>query len=216
MPPWGAATYTVRLNPAPGGNVTVSVANGDTSAVTVALTFSTTTWNTAQTVTASVTVNVQDNDAGLEVSPQAVTVGVPSRNVLEAVPGASTFTTGNWNTVRAVTVRADMGAEDADGVDASATVTHTVTSADTRYGYGTRTTEDVAVTIEDNDTSGVAINPTSFTVQEDPTAGGGTNRHVMTYTVVLDTALLAGTNIGVGATSGDLGALTVATANAPF
>ena len=46
--------YTVALNTAPSGPVTVSGANGDTSAVTVAstaLTYSATTWNTAQTMT---------------------------------------------------------------------------------------------------------------------------------------------------------------------
>ena len=59
-----SGTYTVRLNALPGGTVTVSVASGDTSAVTVApeeLTFTTTTWNTAQPVTATASDDA-DND----------------------------------------------------------------------------------------------------------------------------------------------------------
>ena len=82
MPPWGAATYTVRLNPVPGGNVTVSVANGDTSAVTVALTFSTTTWNTAQTVT----------------------VAAPTNTDVTGAPSSLTFVVGAWNSAQTVMV----------------------------------------------------------------------------------------------------------------
>lgn len=44
------------------------------------------------------TVNVTDYNGDLSVTPRAVTVGGPSGNVLAAVPGALTFTAGNWNT----------------------------------------------------------------------------------------------------------------------
>ena len=49
----GTATYTVKLNSKPSANVTVTPASSDTSKATVsgALTFTTTNWNTAQTVT---------------------------------------------------------------------------------------------------------------------------------------------------------------------
>ena len=49
----GTATYTVKLNSKPSANVTVTPASSDTSKATVsgALTFTTTNWSTAQTVT---------------------------------------------------------------------------------------------------------------------------------------------------------------------
>ena len=80
-----AAAYPVRLTAEPGGGVTVSVTvTGDTDAVGVApanLTFAAATWNTAQTVTA--TVSVRDDDGGLDV-------GTVSGNTTEA-GGTATF-----------------------------------------------------------------------------------------------------------------------------
>ena len=115
MPPWGAATYTVRLNPVPGGNVTVSVANGDTSAVTVALTFSTTTWNTAQTVTVAGwddTDEVNDTVSLAHVATSAdtgyagVTIAVvaPTNTDVTGAPSSLTFVVGAWNSAQTVMV----------------------------------------------------------------------------------------------------------------
>ena len=55
------ATYRVKLNTLPSGNVTITPRSDDTGAATVsaALTFSTTTWDTAQTVTVT---GVEDDD----------------------------------------------------------------------------------------------------------------------------------------------------------
>ena len=56
------ATYTVKLNTAPTGDVTVAIASDDTGAATVSpasLTFMPTDWNTPQTVTVT---GVEDND----------------------------------------------------------------------------------------------------------------------------------------------------------
>ena len=57
----GTSTYTVVLDTQPTGNVTITPESGDTMAATVsgALTFTTTDWNTAQTVTVT---GVNDND----------------------------------------------------------------------------------------------------------------------------------------------------------
>ena len=57
------ATYTVKLGSCPSSNVTVAVASSDTDEATVnksSLTFTTSNWNTAQTVTVS---GVHDDDA---------------------------------------------------------------------------------------------------------------------------------------------------------
>ena len=64
-------TYTVKLAAAPNGNVTVTVASGDTGAVTSSpakLTYTTNNWNTAQTVTLT---PVADDD-GID---ESVTIG---------------------------------------------------------------------------------------------------------------------------------------------
>ena len=62
----GSGTYTLALKTPPAGNVTITPASGDSGAVTVApasLTFTTTNWNTARTV--SVT-GVKDDDGNAE------------------------------------------------------------------------------------------------------------------------------------------------------
>ena len=64
----------------------------------------------------------------------------------------------NWDVAQTVTVTA---AEDDDGVtDAGVTLTHTV-SGD---GYGSTTVPDVEVSITENDTAGVTIEPTTLSV----------------------------------------------------
>ena len=63
----GTATYTVKLNTAPTGNVTVAITSSDTGAATVdpaMLTFTPTDWNTAQTVRVTgVLDSDQDNES---------------------------------------------------------------------------------------------------------------------------------------------------------
>ncbi len=193
------------------------------------------------------TVRVTDGNAGLSVRPRAVTVteggtGVPYTLALStaptgpvtvavavagtpalvaAVPAALTFTTGNWNTARAVTVTPTSAADDIDGVDpAAVTVSHTAASSDASYTITTaRTTEQVTVTIEDDETPGVRVSPLRLTVQEDPTAGGGTNRHVGTYTLELTSGISgddATEAVGIRVTSSNRDAVQVQTGWDPF
>ena len=83
-----------------------------------------------------------------------------------------TFTVDNWDVAQTVTVTA---AEDDDGVtDAGVTLTHTV-SGD---GYGSTTVPDVEVSITENDTPGVTLEPTTLSV-----VAGRSNE----YTVALAT-----------------------------
>ena len=151
----------------------------------------------ASTTTPSATVTVLDDDArGVTVSPTSlpvdegmtaeytvvlkseptgnvtVTVNDPTDNTdVTAAPASLTFTTSNWSTPKTVTVSA---LQDADGVNETATVTHTVSGAD----YAPETASDVSVTVDDDETPGVTIAPTGITVLP-----GGSNE----YTVVLDT-----------------------------
>ena len=105
--------------------------------------------------TAEVTVEISSPS-----SPDVTTSGFPL-----------TFTPANWNSAQTVTVTAvdDKIDEDAETV----TLEHMASGGD----YGS-VTGSVTVTVNDNDTRGITITPTSLTVNE-----GGTN----TYTIVLDT-----------------------------
>ena len=72
-----------------------------------------------------------------------------------------TFTGSDWETVQAVTVSA---AQDDDASDDTATLSHTVTSADTDYNGIEVSEVDVAVT--DDETAGVSIRPEELTIAE--------------------------------------------------
>ena len=151
----------------------------------------------ASTTTPSATVTILDDDArGVTVSPTSlpvdegmtaeytvvlkseptgdvtVTVNDPTDNTdVTAAPASSTFDENDWDTPKTVTVSA---LQDADGVNETATVTHTVSGAD----YAPETASDVRVTVDDDETPDVTIAPTGITVLP-----GGSNE----YTVVLDT-----------------------------
>ena len=95
---------------------------------------------------------------------------------------ALTFTTDNWNTAQTVTVNA---AEDADATaDADVILTHTASGGD----YGSVAAKTVTVTITENDTAGMTIDPASLTVAE-----GGTKN----YTVGLDSEPAADVTVAI-------------------
>ena len=251
----GSESYTVVLNANPTADVTIAVARatgGDTNLTVSAgasLTFTTTNWDSEQTVTIratedadglngtasfthtatsadtgyagisinSVAATEADNDTiGVTVSKTSV---IPSESASEdytvvldtqptadvtiavapatggdtdlmASPTSLTFTTTNWDSEQTVTIAA---AEDPDGLNGTASFTHTATSADTTYN--TITIADVAATEADNDTSGVTVSKTSVIPSESASED---------YTVVLDTQPTADVTIAVApATGGD-------------
>ncbi len=144
-------------------------------------------------VSESLAVTVDDDDDdGLTLSASELTVAeggsgtytvkldtLPSGSVTVTVSGASgevsasptslTFTTANWNAVQTVTVSA--GGDD-DAADDSATL---VNSAGSEYAS---VSEELSVTVDDDDTEGVTLSVSGLTIAE-----GGTG----TYTVKLDT-----------------------------
>ena len=144
---------------------------------------------------AAVTVTAKDNDRGVTVSPVSltvneggtgtytvklgsqptsgvtVTVNDPTNTDVTADPASLTFSTSNWATAQTVTVSAD---EDADALQDTATVTHTVAGGD----YASFAASSVSVTVQDKDVAGVAVSATSLTIDEDSTD---------TYTVELNT-----------------------------
>ena len=246
-------SYTVTLSTLPAGNVTVTPASGDSGAVTVApasLTFTTSNWNTARTVTVTaladddpddemvtirhgvsgyaavtaapaVTVTVADDDPGARIQPTSLSTDeggtatytvvlntLPAGNVTVtpvsgdtgalAVSTASlTFTTTNWDTAQTVTV---TGVEDADGIDETVTVSHSVS------GYGSVSIGAVVtVSVSDDEAPGVRIQPTSLRADE----GGAA-----VYTMTLNTQPAGA--VTITPVSGDSGALTVSPTSLTF
>ena len=213
-------TYTVALATQPSGSVSVSItghSGTDLSLDETTLTFTTETWNTAQTVTveaghdddgaadaATLThtasggdyvnvtkdlpVTITDNDTPdivLSKTDLAVTEGdaagetytvalttQPSDSVSVSITGHSgtdlslsghtlssdtlTFTVDDWDVGQTVTVKAG---QDDDAVNDAATLTHTASGGD----YVT-VTRDLPVTVTDDDTAGVTIEPTALSV----------------------------------------------------
>ena len=211
----GSNSYTVALATQPSGDVTVTI--GGTSGTDLAvdkssLTFTTSGWSTAQTVTVSagqdadavgdsatlthvaaggdygsvsrdLAVTVTDDDTAalaLSAATLAVTEGgsnsytvalatQPSGDVTVTIGGTSgtdlavdksslTFTTSGWSTAQTVTVSAG---QDADAVGDSATLTHVAAGGD----YGS-VSKDLAVTVTDDDTAGLALSATMLAVTE--------------------------------------------------
>ena len=211
--------YTVVLDTRPSGNVTVTPGSGDSGVAMLtpaSLTFTTTSWNTPQTVTVSsveeddiasedqtitishgvsgygsvssanvVTVTVTDDDIpGVSVEPTSLTVNeggsgvytvvldtLPSGNVTVTpgsgdsgvamlTPASLTFTITSWNTPQTVTV-SSVEEDDIASEDQTITISHGVS------GYGSVSSANVVtVTVTDDDTAGVRVNPTTLTMRE--------------------------------------------------
>ena len=237
-----SATYTVALAEQPTGEVTVTIggtAGTDLNVDESSLTFTTSDWGTAQTVTVSagedddpsddtatlthtasgadygmvtqdLAVTVTDDDtAGLTLSAPTLTVSEgaskgytvalatqPTGEVTVTIGGTSgtdlsvdesslTFTTSDWGTAQTVTVSAG---EDDDADDDTATLTHTASGAD--YGM---VTQDLAVTVTDDETAGLTLSAPTLTVSEGASKG---------YTVALATQPTGEVTVTIGGTSG--------------
>ena len=134
-------------------------------------------------VTASVSVSVNDDDTvNLVVDPGSLTVDEngsgsfdvalatrPSARVSVTVSSGDTdavsvpsqvlvFTTGNWSTARSVSVG---GVDDDDALDESVVVTLSASGG----GYG-GVTASVSVSVDDDDTVNLVVDPGSLTVDE--------------------------------------------------
>ena len=200
-----ATVYTLAVTPDGGANVVVTVAaNAATdgtntgpasaeaaTAVWTALVFDPAAVTVVEEASATYTVALSSQPDG----NVTVTVGGASGEVTfdtdSTTPGtqttALTFSTTNWSTPRTVTV---LAAADGDTANDSATLTHTASGG----GYGS-VTGDVAVTVTDNDTPGLVLDPTSLTVAE-----GGSGA----YTVALATEPTGNVTVTVAGASGDV------------
>ena len=102
-----------------------------------------------------------------------------------------TFTSSNWSRTQNIRVTA---AQDDDAINATTTISHVASGA---TEYSGETGEDVVVSIDDDETTGVTITPTSLSLTED----SATDRE-KTYTVKLDSEPSAPVTITTS-TSGD-------------
>ena len=120
------------------------------------------------------------------VGDVTVTLGGLGGTDLSVGSSSLTFKPEIWNTAQTVTVSA---AQDADAVDDSATITHTVSSsADIKYDG--LSVASLGISVNDDDDPGVTVSDASLTVNEGASA---------TYTVVLDTQPIADVTVAVTA-----------------
>ena len=135
-----------------------------------------------------------------------VTVAITSSDpgAATVVPATLTFTPLDWNAAKTVTV---TGVEDGDRNDESVTLRNDPSGG----GYDGVGTEEVALSVADNDSPGVRVSRTTLTVTEEDTNGN-------TYTVVLSIQPTASVTVTVGGfSSSDVtakpGSLTFTTLN---
>ncbi|MDH3283466.1 MAG: Ig-like domain-containing protein, partial [Acidobacteriota bacterium] len=134
-----------------------------------------------------------------------VSIGLTSSDATEGTisPTSLTFTTGNWNAARTVTV---TGVDDAiaDGNVVYSALTAAATSTDPNYNG--LDAPDVSITNTDNETAGITVSPPSG-----PTTEGGGQA---TFTVVLNSQPT--TDVSLGLTSSDVTEGTVSPASMTF
>ena len=146
----GTATYTVKLNTVPTGNVDVEITSNDTGAATVStasLTFTSTDWNTAQTVTVT---GVEDSN----LDNESVT--------LSNDPSGA-----NYDSVSTVYLALNVADNDRTGVHVSKT-SLTVLEEDTAGNSYTvalsrQPTADVTVTVAGHAGTDVTPSPATLT-----------------------------------------------------
>ena len=120
-----------------------------------------------------------------------VTAGSRDTGAVSVSAGSSlTFTTSNWNAAQTVTV---AGVDDDDDADESTTV-----DLDASGGGYSAVTGEVTVNVDDDDTAGLVLDPTTVPVVEGDTA---------TFTVKLATQPTG--DVTVAAASRDAGAVSV-------
>ncbi len=151
---------------------------------------------TALTVVEEATGSYRVRLAGVPSGEVTVTIASDNSDVTvdtdSTAPGNQdtlTFTTTDWGTYQTVTVSA---ADDGDTAEDTATLTHTASGG----GYDTLTGNvTVAVTVTDNDTAGLVLNPTALTVDEGDSG---------TYTVALATLPTGNVTVTVAGASGEV------------
>ena len=129
----------------------------------------------------------------------AVTLGSGATAPITVTPTSLSFNSTTWSAAQTVTVTAT---EDDDALGGTRTLTHTVSDYP-----GVPSAADVLVTVNDNDTAGVTITPTTLTVTE-----GGEQ----TYTVKLNTEPAGTVVVAIDSGSGATTPITVSELSISF
>ena len=151
----GSGSFTVKLATQPTADVSVTVSSGDTGAVsvdTLPLTFTTTDWNTTQTVTVSGVADADAVDESVTVTATAASVGDAD---YDGPTATVTVTVTDTDTAGVVVDPATLTvSEDGSG-------SFTVKLA-------TRPSADVSVTVSSGDTGAVSVDtlPLTFTTTD--------------------------------------------------
>ena len=162
----GTGTFTAKLSTLPTGTVTVSVTSGDTAAATAtpaSLTFTTSDWSTAQTVTVK---GVQDADG----SDESVTISLAASGADYASVSASVTAAVDDDETQAVVVS-----------PASLSIAEGATGTFTAK-LSTVPTGDVTVSVTSGDTDAATVSPASLTF----TTGNYNTAQTVTVTTVQD------------------------------
>ena len=156
----GTATFTVKLATRPTGDVVLGVASSDTAEGTVSpssLTFTATTWNTAQTVTLT---GVDDSPTSSDPNPST---GNRNYEVTLTVNTTSTVD-ANYDALSAVTVYA-VNADNEYGLDVSSVTgpaTEAGEAATFTVALRTQPTAPVTVAVTSGDASEGTVSPSSL------------------------------------------------------
>lgn len=145
----GAATISLTAAGATSASVAVTVIDDEVLALDVT--------PTARTITEGGNGTFQVRLTAQPAATTSVTITSPDPGAVTVSGSPLSFTTGDWNVYKTVTVN---GVEDADAANESVNVT--VASA----GLASRT---VTVTVTDNDVLGLEVTPTALTVAEGAT-----------------------------------------------
>ena len=187
-------------------DVTTTVVDNDTAGATISASGGISVTEAAgATNTGSYTV-VLDT---LPTASVEIAVASGTTAIATVSPASLTFTTGNWNTPQTVTVTGVDDDVDNTNDARSATISHTVTSTDSKYNNVTISS--VTVTVVDDDGAGVTINESDGSTSVTEATGAG---RTDTYTVVL--ASLPSASVEIAVASGATGAATVGPATLTF
>ena len=179
VPEDGSSTgaYTLVLNTMPSAEVTITVASSDTLAATVSsetLTFTTTDWNTAQTVTVTGVSDTAPGDRTVTLSHTAASTDSNYNGVAITIASV-TVTVDNDDAAAGVTVTPTTltVSEDGSALDTYTLVLDTMPSAD------------VTITVASSDTLAATVSSASLTF----TPTNWNTAQTVTVTGVNDTAL---------------------------
>lgn len=150
----GAATFSVRLNTQPAGNVTIALSSSDSTEGTVSpasLTFTSVNWNTPQTVTAT---GVDDKTVDGNVPYAVVTAAAVSTDAnYNGLDPSNAAVVNNDNDVAGVTVTPNSGLAT---TEAGGMATFTVK-------LNSRPTANVTIALSSSDATEGTVSPTSVT-----------------------------------------------------